>query len=147
MGPTARTRQITRLVEATDDIAWAERDDRQLLADDFEHSFICHVFDALNRTVNSLQIGADFGLTVFERSIEDRAANGPGRGSVPDFLDGVFFHVSNRLGNPILTAKKYIAALPAAAENLKAGKRLRAKQSVCVLLVRITPAECWSPHS
>jgi hypothetical protein len=135
------------LVEATNDIARAERDDGQLFANDLEHSLICYVFDPLDRTVNSLQIGANFRLTVFERSIEDRATNGFGRTSVPDFLERVLLDVSDRFGNPILTAEKHITTLSAAAENLKAGKRLGAKQPLRILFVRGTSAQRWSGPS
>jgi hypothetical protein len=145
-GPTARTRQVARLVETTDDIGRTERENRQLLAKDLEHSLVGYVLDPLDRAVAPLQIWADFRPAIFERSIEHGAANGPRRGTVPHLLDRAFLDITNRLGYPTLAAEKDITALPAA-EYLEAGKGLRTKQSIRVVVKLGTPTQSRSNHS
>jgi len=124
------------LVEAADHIARAVRKKRQLFSNDLKQFLVIDVFDTLDGTVDPLEIGANLGFAVFERTIQDRTPEVARCLAVPHLLDGAFLHVAERLCYPILAAGEDVASVPAPAQDLEPSEGLRTEQAPA--------AVCWA---
>jgi hypothetical protein len=128
--PAARARQVARLIEAANDVARTEGNVRVFVVDEVEQLLVLDILHALDRTIDSLQIGTDLAVAVAKRSIQDRFPDVSCGLAVPYVLDRLLLQVADRLGKPILTTEEYVAAVPAAAQDLKTGEGLRTEQAL-----------------